>query len=273
MSTCFERDEHDELDWNIRPMEGKTNSDLSSEWDGIALDRDRQMRSGADISLDHVLWPAVEHMLRTANGGTPPRRLIDLGCGSGVITERMSRLLRIPITAVDLSQQNIVIAKNSLAQADDSLQIEYFATSAELFATECVERYDIAVAYMVLMDVLRLQSFLQAARRLTVAGGRFLFAMTHPCFWPRYWRYEKAAWFHYDQQIVIEAPFRISSDAGALTRTTHVHRPVQEYISAFSGAGYSLSTLFEPMPSLAVQKMYREKWEYPRFLLGECIAM
>jgi len=90
-----------------------------------------------------------------------------------------------------------------------------------------------------------LMRFAEALARLLQIGGVFVATLAHPWFWPRYWGYEKEAWFSYSREIFIEAPFEISHHRTQFT-TTHIHRPLEYYLAAFASFGFSLDALVEP---------------------------
>jgi SAM-dependent methyltransferase len=75
-------------------------------------------------------------------------------------------------------------------------------------------------------------------------GGILVFTIPHPCFWPTYWGYSEAPWFEYDAEIAIAAPFRIASEGTALV-TTHVHRPLHQYLTMLKAAGFELERFRE----------------------------
>ena len=122
-----------------------------------------------------------------------------------------------------------------------------------------------AVAVMTLMTAPDLRGLAKALAGLLRTHARFIATLTHPCFWPRYWGYEREPWFRYDRETFIEAPFVISKRQTDL-RTTHIHRPLEHYLTVFAEEGFVLDALAEPMPAPDVQSLYPRRWEFPRFL-------
>jgi hypothetical protein len=122
-----------------------------------------------------------------------------------------------------------------------------------------------AVAVMTLMTAPDLRGFAKALAALLQTRARFVAILTHPCFWPRYWGYEKEPWFCYERETFIEAPFVISKRRTQV-RTTHIHRPLEQYLKVFAEEGFRLDALAEPMPTPEVQALYPKPWEFPRFL-------
>lgn len=97
---------------------------------------------------------------------------------------------------------------------------------------------------MTLGTVSNLPRILAAIHRCLQPNGILVFTIAHPCFWPTYWGYAEAPWFEYDAEIAIAAPFRIAAEGTALV-TTHVHRPLQQYLSALRTSGFELERFRE----------------------------
>ena len=79
-----------------------------------------------------------------------------------------------------------------------------------------------------------------------------------------YWGYSNADWFDYGKETLIEAPFEISNERTKVW-TSHIHRPLSQYLTTFSEHGFRLDAVLEPMPSKTIQAMYPRPWEFPRF--------
>jgi len=70
---------------------------------------------------------------------------------------------------------------------------------------------------------------------------------------------------------MIEAPFHISLDQSNCFTTTHIHRPLGQYVSSLEKAGFGIVRVLEPMPSPDVERLYPQPWDYPRFLGALCV--
>lgn len=246
----------------IHPVH-KSRSEIEKEWDTIAPIRDVQILEGKDISFLKVLLPSIEQL--TINSDCS--RVLDVGCGVGFVTEALSTRADY-IVGVDLSKQSVKIAQKRLERSNNayfsSSSIEEFSQQAEPHS------FSLAVANMTLMASLDLLSLLRAVVKMLRPGAHFVFTITHPCFWPQYWGYDKADWFHYNQEIVVEAPFKISLDI-ADTVTTHVHRPLCQYINSLREVGFLVEAVLEPFPTSDTDPAYLCNWKQPRFLAVRCI--
>ena len=167
-------------------------------------------------------------------------------------------------TGIDPSEASI-----KLARSKSSGTVQYTHASAEEYSRITKHRFDTVVAHMTLMDSPNLNSILEAINILTTARARFVFTITHPWFWPRYWGYADADWFTYADEIFIEAEFSITASSSGLT-STHVHRPLEMYYSAIRAAGFSVDSISEPTPSDESRALHPDVWRYPRFLMFTC---
>ena len=97
-------------------------------------------------------------------------RLLDIGCGGGLISEPMARL-GADVVAVDASEKNIKTA--SLHAAKSSLSIDFRNTTAEALA-EAGEQFDIIVNMEVIEHVADVDAYLEACRALLKPDGIML---------------------------------------------------------------------------------------------------
>jgi SAM-dependent methyltransferase len=250
-----------------RRVEARDSDQLAAEWDKVAADRDQLIAEGRDLSYSHILLPALLGL--SGEWLVPDSCILDAGCGTGKFAaELASAYPRCRVVGIDPSELSIEIA-SSKRPATDNLRFEQ--TTAESFGARVdPHSFDLVIANMLLQNVSSLAGVLDACARALRSGGALVFAVPHPCFWPRYWKYEKEPWFRYDREIWVEAPFRTSlSPENGLT-TTHTHRPLQQYFAAFRAAGLAVEELVEPYPDQGVEGEYPTAWEFPRFLLGRC---
>ena len=245
-------------DPSIRRVQSKSPGVIAEEWDRIANVRHKQIDSGNDLSFRHVLMPTVLDLLQ----GCDLNRVIDLGCGTGELTRELARVSG-EVTGVDLSPLSIKIAGQTCCGTSN---ITFHAATIEGFANHRTgQGFTTAVANMSLMTCLDLDSFVRAAAKLVAPKGHLISTITHPWFWPSYWGYDDAEWFDYHREIVIEAPFRISSEETEYI-TTHVHRPLSVYLNSLARQGFLVDRILEPYPNEDIQALYLERWKFPRFL-------
>lgn len=99
-------------------------------------------------------------------------RLLDIGCGGGLIAEPMARL-GFAVTGIDASEKNVAVAKLHAARSE--LPITYTATTPEQLAV-LPQRFDVVLALEVVEHVADVNAFLQAAGTLVAPGGALVAA-------------------------------------------------------------------------------------------------
>jgi len=248
----------------MHPISGKSEEDIIQEWDRIARQRARQIQSGDDISYHAILLPCISDLSSNGNFDS----VIDLGCGVGFATEQLLKRAN-RIVAIDFSSENIKIAGERLSQHPN---LSLINSSIEQFAdAQPPNSFTLAVANMMLMTTLSLDNVIYSIARLLQRGGYFVFTITHPWFWPQYWKYADADWFNYSDEIIIEAPLVISLQSDNSFPTTHIHRPLQKYVDILHKYDFVIDKIVEPMPSEEHQSLYPNPWKFPRFLGARCI--
>jgi len=236
----------------------KSFAEIVAEWDALAPIRLNHITDGTDVTYRRFIIPQMASLL----GNVKHRNVLDAGCGVGFFANHISSR-NCTVIAIDPSSTSIKVAREAFSKS-----IEFQVSSLEDFAENNSANFDAIVANMVLMDVLDLDSFLSAAKKVLAPGGTMIFSVTHPWFWPEYSGYANLDWFNYHQEIVIEAPFSITRAIESSFPSTHIHRPLNSYFAAFARAEMNVVTMMEPMPSSEVQSLYPVDWQYPRYLFG-----
>ena len=242
---------------NLNRVMPKRLSEIAAEWDNLAQERFDQIRAGVDLSLEHVLLPAVLELI-----GRPSGRVLDVGCGVGTLTRRLKNSSTV-VLGIDPSAKTIEVA----SEANGPAGVRYSEASVEDLAKSSREPFDLVVANMTLQCMPDLESAVSALSSLLHPNGLFVFSITHPWFWPVYWEYSDLEWFDYSKEIFVEAQFAISQ-AQSTHVSTHIHRPLGMYLDSFVRHGLVLTNLIEPLPPPAVHILYPAPWRFPRFLVG-----
>lgn len=99
-------------------------------------------------------------------------RLLDIGCGGGLISEPMARL-GATVVGIDASEKNIAIA--GLHAGQSGLAIDYRCSAAEDLAA-AGETFDAVLALEVIEHVADLGSFVAACAKLVRPGGAAVFS-------------------------------------------------------------------------------------------------
>jgi 2-polyprenyl-6-hydroxyphenyl methylase/3-demethylubiquinone-9 3-methyltransferase len=99
-------------------------------------------------------------------------RIVDIGCGGGILTEALTEL-GARMTGIDPAPNNIVVASRHAERS--GLSIDYRNTTAEALADEGA-RFDIVVAMEVLEHVEGQKDFVATLARMVEPGGLLFLA-------------------------------------------------------------------------------------------------
>lgn len=126
------------------------------------------------LRLDYIKGQIVSHFGLAAKAKAPfaGLRLLDLGCGGGLLTEPMARL-GAAVSGLDASEQNVAVARHHATTA--GLSIEYVCGTAEALAARN-ETFDVILNLEVVEHVASVASYLAACRKLLKADGIMVFS-------------------------------------------------------------------------------------------------
>ena len=99
-------------------------------------------------------------------------RVLDIGCGGGILAESMARLGG-QVCGIDVVEKNIRVA--SLHATQQGLEIDYRANTAESLA-DSGARFDVVLNMEVVEHVADLPVFMAACNRLVAPGGAMFIA-------------------------------------------------------------------------------------------------
>src|SRR5215510_4189633 len=99
-------------------------------------------------------------------------RILDIGCGGGVLSEPLARL-GAKILGADPSEENIAAARAHAGESD--IDVNYRATTAEALA-DANERFDVVLAMEVVEHVADVGAFIDSCAAMVKPGGLMIAA-------------------------------------------------------------------------------------------------
>ena len=206
----------------------------------------------------------LDSWMLEALGHVSGKRALDIGCGEGRFC-RLLASLGADVTGIDLTEALIQRAR-SLAIGRE----QYLVGNAEYLSQIDDGSFDLAVSYIVLVDLLDYRSSIQAAFRVLHPGGRFIVCNVHPMrsSIPLGWiKQGDERLFYPVDNYAIEGPREFNWWGKSFV---NIHRTVSSYISAFLEAGFVLEGLQEPTPSeaqLAENPTFDDEFRIPNFII------
>jgi SAM-dependent methyltransferase len=224
---------------------------VSQTWDDIADWYADRLRSGSamhDFARD-VLLAALPADLTG-------QRALDVGCGEGLITRALAAR-GAGVTGIDPTSRLIAHAR----AAGGHYEVDDGAT----LATVADSTVDWVTAGLSLNNIPDLGAALSAAARVLVPGGRLAFTVPHPCF-----EAPHATWTGDARRVVgdyFAEGFWRSPNPQGVRRAGNQHRTVSTYLTSLIAAGFTITSVAEPMPDPGVVREQPQRASLPPFLL------
>jgi SAM-dependent methyltransferase len=193
-------------------------------------------------SIDDSVSQALLDLVGPVNG----LRVLDVACGHGRITRELARR-GADVTGVDVSERLITAAIS--AQRAQPLSINYIRADVSAANTFGNAVFDSVTCNFGLSDIDDLDGAIATVSAALKPGGRFVFAILHPCFpgdggdqisgaWPADGRYyDEGHWFAQ------------GAHSGLRRQVGANHRMLSTYLNALSERGLLIERAAEPEPA------------------------
>ena len=133
---------------------------------------DRWWDPRGEFKTLHAVNPLRLQFIR-AYAGLPGKRVVDVGCGGGILSEGLARA-GAEVTGIDLGQELLAVAREHAH--DNGLAIDYRRTSVETLAEEQPASFDHVTCMEMLEHVPDPASVVRACATLVKPGGRVFFS-------------------------------------------------------------------------------------------------
>lgn len=121
----------------------------------------------------HLINPLRVNYIETQADGLFGKRVVDVGCGGGLLSEAMTKL-GASVSGLDMSEEALNVAR--LHAIDSNLEIDYQHTTAEAFAAEHAGQFDVVTCLEMLEHVPDPEAVIAACARLVKPGGDIFFS-------------------------------------------------------------------------------------------------
>lgn len=152
---------------NINQAEIDKFSALASKW----WDPESEFKPLHEINPLRLQW--IEEQV---GGSLQGLRILDIGCGGGILAESMARKGAI-VTGIDLAAESLETAR--LHGLESGVKVDYQCIAAEDFAQTHAGEFDVVTCMEMLEHVPQPASIVQACQQLVRPGGYVLFSTIH----------------------------------------------------------------------------------------------
>ena len=237
---------------------------------GKLLELGRRLRSQWTESAQD--WIETDQAIRTGMldawvlaslGDVSGKSVIDIGCGEGRFCRLLAKL-GATVTGMDITESLIKQARDLGGTGQT-----YMVGDAEDLAGVEDDSFDLAVSYIVLVDLLDYRRSIGEAYRVLKPGGRFVVCNVHPMR-----SADTGGWVRQGRRRLFY-PLSGYSDEGPREFDwwgrpfINMHRRLSSHVAAFLEEGFVLRGLDEPTPSvdqLAERPDFEDEFDAPNFI-------
>jgi 2-polyprenyl-6-hydroxyphenyl methylase/3-demethylubiquinone-9 3-methyltransferase len=147
---------------NVDPNEIRKFEELASRW----WDKNSEFKPLHDINPLRANW--IDNLAPVAE-----KKVLDVGCGGGILAESLTQR-GAQVTGIDMGDAPLGVAK--LHQLESGLSIDYQKSTAENFAKQHENAFDVVTCLEMLEHVPDPSSVVQACAKMVKPGGHVFFS-------------------------------------------------------------------------------------------------
>lgn len=154
---------NNDLDGNVDTSEIDKFSALASRW----------WDQAGEFKPLHEINPLRCDFIIRHSDGVFGKRLIDVGCGGGILAEYLARQ-GADVTGIDMAEQSLEVAK--LHSLETGVKVDYQLTTAEQKAQDAAQQFDIVTCLEMLEHVPDPESVVNACAKMVKPNGHVFFS-------------------------------------------------------------------------------------------------
>jgi 2-polyprenyl-6-hydroxyphenyl methylase / 3-demethylubiquinone-9 3-methyltransferase len=148
---------------NVDPIEIQKFADLASRWWDLE----------GEFKPLHQINPLRTGYIAQRAQGLSGKHILDVGCGGGILAESMAKM-GAKVSGIDMGEAQIEVAR--LHGLESGTDVEYHQSTAEEFALQYPQQFDVVTCMEMLEHVPDPSSVIQACSRLVKPGGHVFFS-------------------------------------------------------------------------------------------------
>ncbi|ARR09579.1 MAG: class I SAM-dependent methyltransferase [Pseudomonadota bacterium] len=198
-------------------------------------------------------------------GDVAGKKVLDLGCGSGIYAQILLERGATSVTCIDAAQEMIDIVKDKLGDSVNA----YAQNLALGLPEETNAQYDLVICPLMVHYIEDLRPLFNDIQRVLKPGGQFVFSTHHP-----FADFECSASDNYFEKERIED---VWDTIGKPVSVAFYRRSLQDITDAITGSNMAMLAVSEGKVNEKIREISQEHYQrlatYPNFIFIKCVAL
>ena len=198
-------------------------------------------------------------------GDVSGKKVLDLGCGSGLYAQILLARGASAVTCIDASQEMIEIVKGKLGETVSA----YAQDLSKGLPEEEDAQYDVVICPLMIHYIQDLRPLFNDVKRVLKAGGEFVFSTHHP-----FADFEcSVSGNYYDKELVED----MWNTIGDPVPVAFYRRSLQDITDAITESRMAILALSEGKVNDKIREIFEEHYQrlstFPSFIFIKCFSM
>ncbi|MFM2614863.1 class I SAM-dependent methyltransferase [Vibrio campbellii] len=198
-------------------------------------------------------------------GDVAGKKVLDLGCGSGIYAQILLERGATSVTCIDAAQEMIDIVKDKLGDSVNA----YAQNLALGLPEEANAQYDLVICPLMVHYIEDLRPLFNDIQRVLKPGGQFVFSTHHP-----FADFECSTSDNYFEKERIED---VWDTIGKPVSVAFYRRSLQDITDAITGSNMAVLAVSEGKVNEKIREISQEHYQrlatYPNFIFIKCVAL